>query len=79
MPVKTQVASTCSSRAITDAAMPQIEKMSAHLPPGYSFVVVGEYKEQNSGFADLAVALSVSVLAICLALMLQEQVAACKP
>jgi hypothetical protein len=39
---------------------------------------VGEYKEQNSGFADLAVALSVSVLAIYLALMLQEQVAACK-
>jgi len=40
-------------------------------PPGYSLVYAGEYKEQNSGFADLAVALAVSVLAIYLALMLQ--------
>jgi len=41
------------------------------LPPGYSLIYAGEYKEQNSGFGDLAIALSVSVLAIYLALMLQ--------
>jgi multidrug efflux pump subunit AcrB len=58
---------------ILNAAMPQIEQMRAHLPPGYSLVFAGEYKEQNSGFADLAVALSVSVIAIYLALMLQFQ------
>jgi multidrug efflux pump subunit AcrB len=56
---------------VLDAAMPQIQEMMRHLPPGYSFVFAGEYKAQHSGFADLAIALSVSVLAIYLALMFQ--------
>jgi multidrug efflux pump subunit AcrB len=47
------------------------DEMAKHLPAGYSLVFAGEYKEQNSGFADLAVALGVSILAIYLALMLQ--------
>jgi multidrug efflux pump subunit AcrB len=45
--------------------------MAKQLPAGYSILYAGEYKEQNSGFEDLAVALGVSVLAIYLALMLQ--------
>jgi multidrug efflux pump subunit AcrB len=56
---------------VLDAAMPQIQEMIRHLPPGYSFVFAGEYKAQHSGFADLSIALSVSVLAIYLALMFQ--------
>ncbi len=38
-PLSGELAST-----VLDAAMPQIEKMSARLPPGYSFVFAGEYK-----------------------------------
>lgn len=56
---------------VLEAAQPRIDKMVKAFPPGYSLVYAGEYKEQNSGFADLAVALAVSVLAIYLALMLQ--------
>ena len=56
---------------VLDAAQPQIEAMAKQLPAGYSILYAGEYKEQNSGFEDLAVALGVSVLAIYLALMLQ--------
>ena len=56
---------------VLDRAMPQIERFVRQLPAGYSLVYAGEYKEQHSGFADLAVALSMSVLAIYLALMFQ--------
>jgi multidrug efflux pump subunit AcrB len=45
--------------------------MEKHLPAGYSFLVAAAHKAQNSGFADLAVALSVSILAVYLALMLR--------
>jgi multidrug efflux pump subunit AcrB len=65
-PIAGMLAST-----VLDAAMPQIQEMISHLPPGYSLVFAGEYKAQHSGFADLAIALSVSVLAIYLALMFQ--------
>ena len=56
---------------VLDATMPHTQEMTRHLPPGYSFVFAGEYRAQHSGFADLAIALSVSVLAIYLALMFQ--------
>jgi len=56
---------------VLEEAQPSIDAMVKAFPPGYSLVYAGEYKEQNSGFADLAVALTVSVLAIYLALMMQ--------
>jgi multidrug efflux pump subunit AcrB len=56
---------------VLDAAMPKIQEMIRHLPPGYSLVFAGEYKAQNSGFGDLLITLSVSILAIYLALMFQ--------
>ena len=65
-PVEGAVASS-----VLNAAQPKIDELVRTLPPGYSLVYAGEYKEQNSGFADLAVSLSVSILAIYLALMLQ--------
>ncbi len=56
---------------VLDRARPQIDSMVKNLPAGYSLTIAGEYKEQRSGFGDLAVALSVSVLTIYLALMVQ--------
>ncbi len=52
-------------------ARPAIESMVKNLPVGYSLSLEGEYKEQRSGFGDLAVALGVSVLTIYLALVVQ--------
>jgi multidrug efflux pump subunit AcrB len=53
---------------VLNAAMLQIEEMKKHVPAGTSFLIAGEYKAQNSGFAG---ALSFSILAIYLALMPQ--------
>lgn len=52
-------------------ARPQIDSMVRNLPAGYSLTIAGEYKEQMTGFSDLAVALGVSVLTIYLALVTQ--------
>ena len=52
-------------------ARPRIESMVKNLPAGYSLSLEGEYKQQRSGFGDLAIALGVSVLTIYLALVVQ--------
>lgn len=56
---------------VLQRARPQIDSMVRNLPAGYSLSFEGEYKEQRSGFGDLAVALGVSVLTIYLVLMVQ--------
>ncbi len=52
-------------------AKPAIDSIVSHLPAGYSLTLEGEYKAQNSGFGDLAIALGVSILTIYLALVAQ--------
>ncbi len=52
-------------------ARPAIDGMARNLPAGYSLSLEGEYKEQRSGFGDLAIALAVSILTIYLALVVQ--------
>ncbi len=56
---------------VLNRARPQIDRMVRNLPAGYSLTIAGEYKEQMTGFSDLAVALGVSVLTIYLALVTQ--------
>ena len=56
---------------VLDRARPAIDRLTRSLPAGYSLALEGEYKEQRSGFGDLAIALGVSVLTIYLALMVQ--------
>lgn len=53
------------------AAMPEIKKFQAALPEDIKFEIAGEYKEQNKGFAQLAVVMLISVIAIFLALVVQ--------
>ena len=56
---------------VLSAAMPQIKQWEKQLPPGYRMLYAGEYKEQTKGFADLAMVMAISVLAIYIALVLQ--------
>lgn len=53
------------------AAMPQLNAFQAQLPAGFMFRFAGEYKEQVSGFGDLATVLVICVCAIYLALLAQ--------
>jgi multidrug efflux pump subunit AcrB len=53
------------------AAMPQIEKLKASLPPGMTLEVGGEQEEQVKGFASLLTVLVMSLGAIFLALVVQ--------
>lgn len=52
-------------------AMPQLKAFQAQLPAGFMFRFAGEYKEQISGFGDLATVLVICVCAIYLALLAQ--------
>jgi multidrug efflux pump subunit AcrB len=53
------------------AAMPEIEKLKASLPPGMRLEIGGEQEEQVKGFASLLVVLGMSLGAIFLALVAQ--------
>jgi multidrug efflux pump subunit AcrB len=56
---------------VIQAALPEIEKIAASVPPGYSVKVAGELEEQKKGFGQLAVVLFLSITAIFIALVLQ--------
>ncbi len=56
---------------VVSAAMPKLKEFQKQLPNGFIFRFAGEYKEQNSGFGDLAVVLIICVLSIYLALLAQ--------
>jgi len=53
------------------AAMPKLKAFESQLPAGFIFRFAGEYKEQVSGFGDLATVLVICVCAIYLALLAQ--------
>lgn len=53
------------------AAMPKLKAFQGQLPAGFIFRFAGEYKEQISGFGDLATVLVICVCAIYLALLAQ--------
>ena len=56
---------------VLNAAMPQIEKLRASLPAGYSIVIGGEYAKQQTGFGELVVVLILSCIMIYVALVVQ--------
>jgi multidrug efflux pump subunit AcrB len=53
------------------AAMPKLKAFQNQLPAGFTLRFAGEYKEQVSGFGDLATVLAICVCAIYLALLAQ--------
>ncbi len=56
---------------VIQAAMPKLKAFQNQLPAGFSLRFAGEYKEQVSGFGDLATVLTICVCAIYLALLAQ--------
>jgi multidrug efflux pump subunit AcrB len=50
---------------------PDLEKLKAELPPGYTLEIGGEKHEQEKSFAQLVVVLVISVLSIFMALVFQ--------
>ncbi|MFZ0594479.1 MAG: efflux RND transporter permease subunit [Bryobacteraceae bacterium] len=56
---------------VISAAMPKLKAFENQLPAGFTFRFAGEYKEQVSGFGDLAKVLTICVCAIYLALLAQ--------
>ena len=55
---------------------PDLDKLRAELPPGYSMEIGGEQAEQEKSFKELAVVLIISVLMIFMALVFQFKNAA---
>ncbi len=53
------------------AARPAIDKIKAHMPPGYRLDIGGEFDEQQKGFGELAVIMAASCALIYLALLFQ--------
>jgi multidrug efflux pump subunit AcrB len=53
------------------AARPALDDLARSLPPGYRMEIGGEAEEQEAGFAELAVVMLVSVVAIYIALLFQ--------
>jgi multidrug efflux pump subunit AcrB len=56
---------------VLNAAMPEIRRIEAALPAGYTLEIGGEYEDQQDGFKELALVMGVSIAAIFLALVLQ--------
>ena len=56
---------------VLKSAMPQLDELRKHLPPGYSLTLGGESARQSSGFLQVAIVLMISVLLIFLALVIQ--------
>jgi multidrug efflux pump subunit AcrB len=52
-------------------ALPKLEELRKSLPPGYRIDVSGERAKQLQGFADLSVVMTVSIIAIFIALVIQ--------
>jgi multidrug efflux pump subunit AcrB len=50
---------------------PELEKVKAELPPGYTMEIGGEHAESTKSFGELVVVLVISVLSIFLALVFQ--------
>ena len=59
------------SSEVLKVASPEIDKLRATLPPGYSVVLGGEAEEQVKSFRNLVVVLVMLLVAIYLALVLQ--------
>jgi multidrug efflux pump subunit AcrB len=59
------------SSEILNEAMPALRDLQKRLPSGYSMIIGGELAAQNDGFANLVMALLISVAAIYAALLLQ--------
>jgi multidrug efflux pump subunit AcrB len=53
------------------AIRPSLREFERRLPPGYQMAIGGEEEETVKGFADLAVVMAISVMAIFLALVVQ--------
>ena len=64
------IAGALSSEVLADV-MPGLTDFERNLPPGYKLEIAGEYKEQQSGFKELAVVMMVSIGMIFLALVVQ--------
>jgi multidrug efflux pump subunit AcrB len=56
---------------VLQAALPQLKTLEANLPAGYRMQIGGERAKQQSGFANLAKVLAISLLGIYAALLLQ--------
>lgn len=56
---------------IISAAMPKLRELQANLPPGYSIRIGGEYDKQKTSFKNLSIVLTISIIAIYLALLFQ--------
>jgi multidrug efflux pump subunit AcrB len=56
---------------VLNAALPEIKKLQASLPPGYSIVIGGEFAKQQTGFTELVVVLVLSCIMIYVALVIQ--------
>ena len=59
------------SSQVTRAAMPELEKLRASLPPGYALEIGGEAEEQTKSFKQLMGVLAMLLAAIYLALVVQ--------
>jgi len=56
---------------VLGAARPALAELARKVPPGYRLEIGGEQEEQEKGFAELALVMLISVLAIYLALVFQ--------
>jgi multidrug efflux pump subunit AcrB len=56
---------------VTSIALPKLREFEKSVPPGYKITVGGEYNKQQDGFRNLTMVLTISVLAIYLALLFQ--------
>ena len=56
---------------VLNAALPRLRSLEKELPPGYRLEIGGEAEEQQKGFRNMAIAMSISIGAIFLALVLQ--------
>jgi multidrug efflux pump subunit AcrB len=56
---------------VLNAAIPEIKKLQASLPPGYSIVIGGEFAKQQTGFSELVLVLVLSCIMIYVALVIQ--------
>jgi len=56
---------------VLNEAVPEIKKLQASLPPGYSIVIGGEFARQQTGFTELVVVLVLSCIMIYVALVIQ--------
>ncbi len=53
------------------AAMPRLKALERSMPPGYTLEIGGEYEEQMKGFRNLAIVMTISIVLIFLALVIQ--------